>query len=212
MKIARLGLSGALGAVVTIGLLVLMYTLIDAGEVALKEKESVPLANIWEDDQEVEENYKKLNPKKPEPKEPPPPQMPQEAMEMEEVSQLVQMKAPVMDAKLAIATGGFGGDGDARPTKRVQPRYPQRALERGVEGYAIVEFNISINGTVLDPRVVEGMQKTKSGEWRPTSLFNSEAVKAARKLKYKPKTVDSKPVEMIGVRYKFTFELDEDSK
>ena len=211
MKLARLGLSGVLGVAATGGLLVLMYTLVDTGDAVLEEKESVPLANIWQDNEEIEDNYKKLNPEKPEPKEPPPPRMPQENVELEDSANLVQINAPRMDAKLGLAGANFGGDGDARPIKRVQPRYPQRALERGTEGYVIVEFTISTQGTVINPTVVEGMKKTRAGTYEPTRVFNSAAVKAAKKLRYKPKTVDGEPVEMV-TRYQFTFEIDKDAK
>jgi len=43
----------------------------------------------------------------------------------------------------------------------------------------------------------------------PNSVFDSAAMKAAEKFKYKPKVIDGVPVETAGVQNKITFELAE---
>jgi protein TonB len=82
-------------------------------------------------------------------------------------------------------------------------------------GYALVEFTITETGSVEDSKPVEGYCTNKnpndpSVEFRPCTMFNSASVRAALKLKYKPKIVDGKAVPVEGVLHRFTYILDED--
>ncbi len=47
------------------------------------------------------------------------------------------------------------GDGEYLPIVKVAPVYPRRALQRGIEGFVIVEFTVTKQGAVRDPIVVE---------------------------------------------------------
>lgn len=208
MMLARLGISGVFGVAITFGLLVLMYTLIATNAKAPEEDESTPLANIWQAQEDIEDNFKKFEPIKPEAKEPPPPRIKQEQSKVDDVKLSVNIDAPKADTGLNIGSGGFGANSEARPIKRVAPRYPQRALERGQEGHVIVEFTVSVNGIVLDPVVLEGFVKQKDGSLKASTVFNREALRAAKKLKFKPKIEENQPVEFITT-YQFTFELEE---
>ena len=83
-------------------------------------------------------------------------------------------------------------------------------------GWVIVEFTVTDQGTVVNPVVVEncGWIKNARNEGEcfesPNSVFDSAAIKAALKFKYKPKVIDGEPVETAGVQNKITFELVED--
>jgi len=44
----------------------------------------------------------------------------------------------------------------------------------------------------------------------PNGVFDSAAVRAALKFKYKPKVIDGEPVETAGVQNRIIFELSED--
>jgi len=115
-------------------------------------------------------------------------------------SMAVSMSAPVVEANLNVGGVGFGvSDGEYLPIVKVAPVYPSRALSRGLEGYVIVEFTVTRQGTVRDPVVVESS----------SSLFDRAAVEAALKFKYKPRVIDGEPVEVPGVRNKITFEIQE---
>ncbi|MFT5561092.1 MAG: protein TonB [Candidatus Azotimanducaceae bacterium] len=94
----------------------------------------------------------------------------------------------------------FFSDGEYLPLVKVQPAYPRRALARGVSGYTIVEFDISEQGFVQNPRVIEAI---------PSEIFNATSLKTIAKYKYRPKVIDGKPVTVKGVRNKFVFELSE---
>ena len=42
------------------------------------------------------------------------------------------------------------------------------------------------------------------------SIFNNSSIRAAAKLKYKPKIVDGNPVKVDDVMYRFKYEMEED--
>ncbi|MEL0068857.1 MAG: energy transducer TonB, partial [Gammaproteobacteria bacterium] len=84
------------------------------------------------------------------------------------------------------------------PIVKVQPIYPRRALQRGIEGYVIVEFTVTKNGSVANPKVVEA---------EPPNLFDKAAVDAAKKFKYKPRVIDGEPTEVMGVQNLITFTM-----
>ena len=114
--------------------------------------------------------------------------------------------APVPVAEVDIAVSpGFGvaagtADGDYLPIVKVAPVYPQRAIDRGIEGYVIVEFTVTKTGAVRDPKVVE---------YHPSTIFNKAAIDAALKFKYKPRVVNGEPIEVHGVLNKITFKLED---
>jgi protein TonB len=97
---------------------------------------------------------------------------------------------------------GPSQDGDYMPLVRVQPQYPRRAQERGVEGYVIVELTVDADGTV--PR-----ESILVLDAEPKGYFERAAIKAASKFKYKPKVINGKGVPVTGVKYRFTFDLED---
>ncbi len=92
---------------------------------------------------------------------------------------------------------GFS-DGERLPLVRVQPQYPRRALERGIEGSVVVEFTVTEDGTVADAHVIEAT---------PEGYFERAALTAISKFKYKPTVVDGKAYASKGVRFRMAFEL-----
>ncbi len=93
-------------------------------------------------------------------------------------------------------------DGDYLPLVVIQPQYPRRALERGLEGYVIIELTVAADGTVQGDsiRVLEA---------EPKGIFDRSSIQAARKFKYRPKVVDGKGVPVPGVTYRFSFNMDD---
>ena len=92
-------------------------------------------------------------------------------------------------------------DSDVVPVVRVNPQYPIRAAERGIEGWVELEFTITASGTVKNAVVTAA---------RPARIFDSEALRAIGKWRYNPKIVDGKPVERKGVRVRLRFRLEND--
>ena len=95
--------------------------------------------------------------------------------------------------------GGFSaGEGDYLPIVKVAPIYPNRALSRGIEGYCIIEFVVTRNGTTANGKVIECT----------SSLFANASLKAAAKFKYKARVINGTPIDVPGVQHKITFELE----
>lgn len=80
------------------------------------------------------------------------------------------------------------------------PVYPRRAIEKGIEGYAIVGFTVSAAGAVVAPFIIESA---------PNSVFDRASLAAISKFKYQPRVADGKPVATPGQRYMFSYRLDE---
>ena len=115
------------------------------------------------------------------------------------------------DINFNQGSGSLFRDGDYIPLFKVQPVYPRRAQERGIEGYVIVAFTITESGTIEDPYVIEGKcrsQNNRDGDYNDCRMFNSATLRAALKLKYKPTVRDGKTVAVEDVPHKYTFELE----
>ena len=130
-----------------------------------------------------------------------------------EISYQTSSTIPIPKAKF-IAGGSFVKDSEYIPLFKIQPQYPAVAQQRGIMGYAVVEFDIEIDGTIEDVVPVEGYCTSKNpndpeAQLRPCSIFNSASSRAALKLKYKPKIVDGKAVRVEGVQHKFTFIMED---
>lgn len=65
------------------------------------------------------------------------------------------------------------------------PAYPIEAARNQTSGYAVVEFTVSPDGSVENPHVIESS---------PRRVFDSAAVQAVRRSKFKPALKDGKPV------------------
>lgn len=72
------------------------------------------------------------------------------------------------------------------PLVKIKPRYPMRAKRRKIEGWVRIGFIITTDGSVRDAKVLEA---------QPSSVFNSSALRAIKKWKFKPKIVAGKAVE-----------------
>ncbi|MXY56501.1 MAG: M56 family metallopeptidase [Gammaproteobacteria bacterium] len=90
---------------------------------------------------------------------------------------------------------------DLLPIVKVAPVYPRHALEADIAGSVLLEFSVTALGAVRDPVVLEA---------EPPGVFNQAALDAVGKFRYKPKVVDGEPVEITGVRNRFTFEISDE--
>ena len=101
-----------------------------------------------------------------------------------------------MDSRSTL--GAIASDTEEIPLVRVPPVYPERARQRGIEGWVEVSFTISAAGAVKDPDVTG---------YSPSQIFNRAALRAIRKWKYNPKVVDGAAVERVGVTVRLRFEM-----
>ena len=84
-----------------------------------------------------------------------------------------------------------------------KPRYPSRAQRRGEEGDVTVAMDIGIDGKVIDARVV------KAASGRYSSDFGKAAMRAARRTRFNPKTVNGEPAPENGYTRIYRFRLAE---
>ena len=96
------------------------------------------------------------------------------------------------------------------PLIKIQPVYPRRAQERGINGYSIVAFDINEDGTVNNISAVEGMCGpigSSQSNYSSCTTFDESSIKAAEKMIYKPRLIKGKAVKVERVLHKFTFKL-----
>ena len=198
--IKRFVTASSLGVAVTFGLLFIMQLLIATGEGAVTNTENFRLGDFVR----VERN-EIIETKKEKPDKPPEPEMPPEMPSPDNVTDFdntmaVSVTMPTVNSSIQMGGFGFGiSDGEYLPIVKVAPVYPARALSRGLNGYVIVEFTVTTNGSVRDVFVVESS----------STLFERAASEAALKFKYKPRVIDGEAVEVPGIRNKITFEIAE---
>jgi protein TonB len=91
-------------------------------------------------------------------------------------------------------------DGDTLAIVRVLPRYPSRALSRGIEGWVLLEFAVDELGLAVNPVVIES---------EPPGIFDRAATSAVKRWKYRPMIEDGRPRMRPGVRQLISFEIAE---
>jgi protein TonB len=189
---------------VTAGLFWFMQYLIVTADRELNEGASGHLIDFVRLKRDESIQRRQLKPKKPPPPDAPPPQPPTPQLEnLNPNAEKIAIQAAPVETDIEMS-GGFSlgvGEGDYLPIVKVAPIYPQRALSRGVEGFCVVQYTVTRNGTIRDPFVIE--------DQCTSSLFHRASIQAALKFKYKPRVVDGNAIEVPGVQNKFTFEIQE---
>ena len=200
--IGRYAFSIVIGTVVTMSLLFIMQLLIVSGKQALtdpRERHKLEFVRIKKN--ENLNLYDIIPDKPPKPPETPPETPPQDMDNIDPTAPTIDVPRPTITANTDI--GGPGSmniaEGDYLPIVRVAPVYPSRALSRGLEGFVDMSFTVTATGTVKDPIVLQST----------SSLFERAATRAVLKFKYKPRVVDGIPVEVVGVKTRITFVLED---
>jgi protein TonB len=192
-----------LAITITFFILFGMQTLISGGNEAVTD---APKGNVLDfirlkKDQTLVKKKRKPS-KPPKPKAPPPPMA---SPQMAQVNPNANASSANFSAEMQADIGLSGGlsldnnDGDYLPIVKVAPIYPRRAQSRGIEGFVIVEFTVTKNGSVRDPKVIHA---------EPEGIFDRAAIAATLKFKYKPRVVDGQTMEVAGVQNKISFEID----
>lgn len=198
-KLFRFGLATLFGMAVTFLLLTVMYGVIASGDISSEQQGLKKIADIWQTDRSITDQVKQLLPEKPDKPLEPPPEMPYIEMELNAPTGAISMAAPNFDGLKVGMSGSFSRDTDYIPVYVPQPDYPPIALRRGISGYAVIEVIITETGGVRDPKLVEEYPENKG--------FGKYALRAAKKLKYKPRVIDGVAEEVPGVFYKFSFQI-----
>ena len=174
--IARYSSAVATGSLVTLGLFLVMNALIALQPAAYTEPRQGGFLNIWRlhkedtplvtDQPIIDKSFI----------DPPvtPPRMIEQSGEHEIVG--VTTAPPPPTGMPVFGTGPSLNDGPLVAMVRVQPVYPMRASELGLEGWVIVQFDVLEDGTVANVHVISSSSR----------VFEDASVKAAYRFRFKP--------------------------
>ncbi len=131
---------------------------------------------------------------------PPPPQIERQAADQpnESLSTIVG-EIPEFDApQLNSDSVSFSvSDRDAQPLVRIEPQYPVRAMERGVQGTCNVRFDVTPDGTPTNVTITRC----------DSSMFERSSIRAVERWRYQPKVENGVPVARRGVETQFVYQL-----
>lgn len=88
------------------------------------------------------------------------------------------------------------------PRKSIIPKYPKKALRKGIEGYAIVRFDILPNGNVINATVSTA---------KPSHIFDATVLNAINNSQYAPKLINNVAVTVHSVQTRYVFKLRDHS-
>lgn len=108
-----------------------------------------------------------------------------------------QIKPVVLVDKIKIAMNPFI-DRDAILLASSSPMYPHSAEKNNIEGHIVVAMNVDSDGSVDDAWVVEAS---------PAGYFEDQALRAAKKFKYRPRIKNGKKVVAANLQYRWDFNL-----
>lgn len=203
-NVVRLVIGLITALAVTLSLFWLMQYLIETADRTLNDDSAGTLVDFVRVKRNEEVERRQLKPEKPPQPEDAPPQPPTPQLDnLNPSAEKIAISAVPVETDIEM-TGGFSlgvGEGDYLPIVKVAPIYPNRALTRGIEGYCVVEYTVTRQGTTKNPVVIE--------DQCTSSLFHSASINAALKFKYKPRIMDGEAVEVPGVQNKFTYEITE---
>ena len=93
---------------------------------------------------------------------------------LQDLTRLYETLKQIQDPDLTLFLEGF-----IAPEKLKTPilYYPKKAQQKGITGFAIVSFDLDENGLTTNHKIIPPLSHTS---------FHSQALKAAKKLKYKP--------------------------
>ena len=117
---------------VVFGLLFLMQALINVDQEAPDDSEVFAIGDIWQAEPELTEFKKEIKVNEVDDVELPP-ELPQMDISIDNSIDMGGLSGDSLELDLNIDIGSFS-DGDVIALVRVNPEYPQRAAERGIEG------------------------------------------------------------------------------
>lgn len=83
------------------------------------------------------------------------------------------------------------------PLSKEAPDYPQRALDKNIEGDCTVEYTVNPQGKIENPKVLDGCHP----------LFMRPSLAAANTFRYQPRIVDGHAVAVPAVRNTFHYRI-----
>jgi len=91
---------------------------------------------------------------------------------------------------------------DAAMRDSIKPLYPEQARQQGVEGYVVVQFDITREGDVTGAHVIEA---------QPANYFENAAIDAVRQYRFAPNNATREDIAIRGAVNRFVFSLTENT-
>lgn len=195
-------ISLGLGALVTLVLFYLMQALIASGGEMPQQANVIRIVDATMPEIVMEVVREVERPQEIQQLDTPPPEVPDRNIDMDGGIELnIAREAVNVDIGLDIGGASLGvSDGEMLPLVNIQPTYPTRAAQRGIEGWCQVAFTVTETGGVKDIRVVDA---------DPPGMFDQASIRAAERFRFQPRVVNGQPVEVPNVQYVFRFQLED---
>lgn len=195
-------ISLGLGALVTLVLFYFMQALIASGGEMPQQANVIRIVDATMPEIVMEVVREVERPQEIEQLDTPPPEVPDRNIDMDGGVELNFAREAVnVDIGLDISGASVGvSDGEMLPLVNIQPTYPTRAAQRGIEGWCQVAFTVTETGGVKDIRVVDA---------DPPGMFDQASIRAAERFRFQPRVVNGQPVEVPNVQYVFRFQLED---
>lgn len=87
----------------------------------------------------------------------------------------------------------------ARPMTRENPKYPYKAVQKGIEGWVLLSFVVEIDGTTSEVVVLDSS---------PSEFFEMAAIEAVSKWTYEPAQFGGEVVRQSNTRIVLSFEFE----
>ncbi|MDL3986746.1 energy transducer TonB [Shewanella xiamenensis] len=185
-------------ALITLGLFVFMAQLIHNPQPLSGQTSDAPQINILMSERTP------IPPKESRQPEPPKPIPTRERVTTPgESAEVVEFSPQTFTPEMPIQTTFFNQStitAEALPVVQESPRYPIEAAQNGKEGYVVVGFDITADGTVSNVRVLDA---------NPKRVFDKAALSAVQNWKYKPKFDAGKAVPQLNQQVQLDFKLDQ---
>lgn len=201
-SIIRLLVGIPVAAVITFLLFMLMQRLILTDEVVIEEADDALRISIAEDVEDLSVRRREVTMDDVTDVEPPPPPPQIERQRAEAPAEdlsTITGEIPEFEAPdLGSGDVSFDvSDRDAQPLVRIPAQYPPRALERGVEGNCLMQFDVTPDGT---PTNIVALDCS-------SSLFERNSIRSVERWRYEPKIQDGTAVWRRGVQTRIDFQL-----
>jgi TonB family protein len=114
-------------------------------------------------------------------------------------------RAEAQEVAAPLAPPGIGEDhnrealGVGRVLNHCVSVYPQREFYRAQEGWVLVEFSVTAEGSVENAKVIASS---------PQEVFDANAIQGISSCRFIPKTVEGKPVAVDGIRELILFQFE----
>lgn len=113
-------------------------------------------------------------------------------------NQAVSTKEPESTTKSASQTETSFDVSQYFPVQKDAPAYPQRALDKSVQGSCTVKYNVNALGQVEAPEALDDCH----------AFFIKPSLVAAKSFRYTPRVVDGKAVKVLNVKNTFQYRIE----